>query len=86
MTTIIFGILGLLVGVALAVSLGLVLYKDKSKEPVAHSKVMKLSEENQHDRCWFTASEELLEMSEFLLILIVAVCVIVFLYATKKNK
>ena len=46
MTTIIFGILGLLVGVALAVSLGLVLYKDKSKEPVAHSKVMKLSEEN----------------------------------------
>ena len=35
MTTIIFGILGLLVGVALAVSLGLVLYKDKSKESVA---------------------------------------------------
>jgi len=27
-----------------------------------------------------------LQMSEFLLFLIIAVCVIVFLYATKKNK
>jgi hypothetical protein len=38
MTTIIFGILGLLGGLALAVCLGLVLYKDKSEDPVAHSK------------------------------------------------
>jgi hypothetical protein len=45
MTTIIFGILGLLVGVALAVSLGLVLYKDKSKESVARSKGLVLGEE-----------------------------------------
>ena len=46
MTTIIFGILGLLCGVSLAVSLGLVLYKDKSKESVARSKGLILGEEN----------------------------------------
>jgi hypothetical protein len=46
MTTIIFGILGLLGGLALAVCLGLVLYKDKSEDPVAHSKGLIFGVEN----------------------------------------
>jgi len=46
MSSLILGILFIIGGLALAVFLGIVLGKDKSKEPVARSKFMKLSEEN----------------------------------------
>jgi hypothetical protein len=42
----IFGFFFVIGGLAFAVFLGIVLYKDKSKEEVVHSKNMKLSEEN----------------------------------------
>jgi hypothetical protein len=45
MTKIIIGILLLLGGFSLAVFLGMILYKDKSKAPAARSKVAKLSEQ-----------------------------------------
>jgi hypothetical protein len=46
MTAVMFGIFILVGGFALAVFMGLVLYKDKGNEPVARSRVVKLSEGN----------------------------------------
>jgi hypothetical protein len=42
----IFGFFFVIAGLSFAVFLGIVLYKDKSKEQVVRSKDMKLSEEN----------------------------------------